>query len=770
MLANSSFIKYKDQEFSIKFTAQSLSLLDKQQLPAGLTGIPEFDALARRYEVDRINPHFVIPESFSTRDSRNNLQTWYKVRFTNPDSVIDVAAAFEKLSVVDKAEAIPVNHVYKTTDDPQFSNQWHLDQSNDADVDAPEAWDQETGNRSIIVAVMDTGVEWWHQDLAGSFASSADRTSIMGNMWINQAEMNNTDEGVDEDNNGYNDDWVGWDFVTGDPQLFDLGDDYDVEDNDPSDHEGHGTHCAGNVSALNNNNRGVCSSAGGWSEDSNGLGNGVRVMALRIGWSDFPSGRVSMDFAAQAFLYAAQNGANMASCSWGSSSYGPLEDAVNTFLYGTTTPSGSDPKIRLIFVAAGNSSSESNDYLTGRDDCIAVAATKQDDNAATSFTNYGTWVDICAPGEDITSLDKNGGYATWSGTSMATPITASVAALIWSHDISLTAPEVENYLYNGADNIDAHLDSKYIGKMGAGRVNASNSLSLMTAPSNSRPIAVNDSASCPEDSSVVVAVLSNDSDPDNDLLTVSEVMSPQHGLVSNNNPEILYQPQAQYFGPDSFLYVCSDSNGGLDTALVVIEVLPRNDAPQIVNLPSSLFLLANECTALKMSDYASDIDTPYGRLNWQFDVDNPAALSYSYDNGTDSLTICSLGLTGDYFVFFTLSDDSGAFDRDTVTVHVDNPSGLYTTVGQTRTWKLFQNYPNPFNPDTQIKFSVPQAGQVTLTLYNVSGEKITTLYKKNTQPGNYSIKLAAGHLSSGIYFVRMRAGNYSEMIRIVLLR
>ncbi len=478
--AESSLVGYKAYQFSIKFTAEALQNMNIQDLNNGLTGIHEIDRLNQEYNISKITPLFRHVD----KPSAAELNQWFNVYLPASAELESIVKQYTELSSVIVAERIPIHKIYATPDDPKLSQQWHITQSNDADIDAPEAWDVGSGNPNIIVTVMDTGVEWFHHDLAGALADETDRTSIRGNIWINQAEVGDTTSTLDEDGNGFADDWVGWDFVTGNPNLLNLGDDYDTADNDPRDSNGHGTHCSGNVSAINNNGVGVCSAAGGWGEDVDGNGNGVKVMALRIGWDDFPSGRVSMDFAAQAFQYAAENGACIASCSWGSSETSALNDAVNLFLYDTTTPQSGAPVKRLIFVAAGNSGNETSDYLTGREDIIAVAATQEDDNAATGFTNYGDWVDISAPGNNIYSTTKDGGYVSYSGTSMASPITASVAALIWSYDPAMTAVQVRDYLYNGADNIDSRVDAKYVGKLGAGRVNAKNSLDLVAGASS----------------------------------------------------------------------------------------------------------------------------------------------------------------------------------------------------------------------------------------------------------------------------------------------
>lgn len=767
VLASSGFIGYKSGELAVKFTPQALELLNHTLFSSGRTGLAAVDQVNAKYNAITVAAHFRLTPDQADNPRLQGLNGWFKIYFGGEIDAAAVAQEYSALSEVLQSDPVPINSAYATSNDTRVADQWHINQTNDADIDAPEGWDLNTGNGQIIVAVMDTGVEWWHQDLAGTNAVSSDRTSIKGNMWINTNELNNTSSTIDEDGNGYNDDWVGWDFVSSVTPILDLGDDYNTEDNDPRDKNSHGTHCAGNVGALNNNNRGVASAGGGWGEAADGSGNGVKIMALRIGWDDFPSGRVSMDYAANAFLYAANNGAKIATCSWGSSEYGPLIDAINTFLYGTTSPTASDPKIRLIFKAAGNDGNENTDYMTGRDDIISVAATDENDNGA-SFTSYGAWVDISAPGNNILSTVPNNSYDSYSGTSMATPITAGIAANLWSYDVNLTASDVETYLYNGAENIDSHLDSKFIGKMGAGRVSLYGSLALI--PVNHTPNALNDVAESAEDTQVTIRVLANDSDADNDTLTIQTAFGIQNGTISFNDSLVTYMPAADYFGPDSFQYVINDGNGATDTAKVNITVRSINDAPVINGLPTDVNLEANACTKMGMAQYASDVDTPDSLLSWSFAVSDPSALSYEYNAQTDTLTICSLGIPGDYELYATLTDDSSASDTDTIAVHVSSPSAITGKSGAPRQFDLSQNYPNPFNPVTTIAYAVSAPGFVTIELFDLAGKKIATLVNSEKQPGFYSYTLNGAGLSSGIYLYRMTAGRYVQTRKLMLLK
>lgn len=479
-----SFYGYAPNKIVVMFDREAVKRFKPEALKLGRTGISEIDQLGEQFRANMIQRQFPVftPRTFNGRPIE--LSLYYQVYFADEIDVEQVIKSFNALSSVVNAEPVGIHYVTAMPNDAQFSQQWHLNQANDVDVDAPEAWDLETGDASIIVAVMDTGVRYYHKDLGGSAAAYNNFTNVSGNMWINLAEKNGV-AGVDDDYNGYIDDWIGYDFVNGAPTTGiyrpAAGEDGNTPDNDPRDFNGHGTHCAGNIGALNNNGYGLCAVSGGWGNGTfQPSGNGVKVMALRNGYETrIGQGIVQMDAAAQCFVYAAQNGARIASCSWGSSNSGGLGAAIDQFI-----AAGG-----LVFHAAGNDNNEVASYMDQRGDCISVAATDQNDNAA-SFTTYGTWVDISAPGTDIVSLvqepsdDPNDYLASMSGTSMSTPITASVAALIWSRHPSWTAAQVKDQLFSTAVNIESILDVTHKGKMGIGRVNAYNAV-------NDAPIAVN---------------------------------------------------------------------------------------------------------------------------------------------------------------------------------------------------------------------------------------------------------------------------------------
>ncbi|MBN1481952.1 hypothetical protein EH223_06475 [candidate division KSB1 bacterium] len=467
------FYGYADDRIVVKFSSEATRLFDQRLLQNGRSGIAALDRLNEKFNARFIKKQFVGSEPKMVNGKMIDLSNMYKIYFTQKIDAVEIAREYAQLDVVIAAEPVGIHGLSSLPNDAQFYLQWHLDRPvNDADVDAPEAWDIETGDEDVIVAILDSGVRYYHVDLGGGDASYTDPTNVDGNMWVNWIEKNGT-AGVDDDGNGFVDDWIGWDFVDN-ATYGHPNEDSMTPDNDPRDFNGHGTHCAGNVGALTNNGGGLCAVTGGWGNGTlTPWGNGVKVMALRVGYQlrFGGTGVVLMDAAAEAFYYAADNGAKIVSCSWGSSESGGMAAAVDYFL----AHGG------LIFHAAGNDGADDPDYLDNRGDCISVAATDSNDTAA-DFTNYGTWVDISVPGTTIWSTyhnyqDDAGDYiAGLSGTSMSTPIAAAVAALIWSQNPTWTAAQVEQRLYDTADDIEDNLSSTYKGKMGAGRVNAYNAV------------------------------------------------------------------------------------------------------------------------------------------------------------------------------------------------------------------------------------------------------------------------------------------------------
>lgn len=319
-------------------------------------------------------------------------------------------------------------------DDSQFDDMWGLHNEGqtggtaNADIDAPESWDITTGNPDMVVAVIDSGADMEHEDLAA-------------NIWTNPGEI--PENGIDDDNNGYIDDVHGWDFAH--------------DDNDPSDTDaicgGHGTHTAGTIGAVGDNEIGVT-----------GINWNVQVMPLKIFKRVLGlfCSTTSADIV-DAIKYASTMGVRVSNNSYGGGPPSQAEyDAIRA----------SD----MVFVAAAGNEGRNNDTTPSYpasynlDNIIAVAATDHNDNLA-SFSNYGNTIDIAAPGVQILSTTPYDTYDFFNGTSMASPHVAGAAGMLLGENPQLTTREVKWNLLNGADD-------KGLPVLTGARLNLYNSLTM----------------------------------------------------------------------------------------------------------------------------------------------------------------------------------------------------------------------------------------------------------------------------------------------------
>ncbi len=321
-----------------------------------------------------------------------------------------------------------------TSNDPKSNYQWDM-----TIIDAQAAWGVSTGSSSVVVAINDTGVDYNHVDLAA-------------NIWTNPGEI--AGNGIDDDHNGFIDDIHGYDFVN--------------NDGNPMDDANHGTHVAGTIAAVGNNGIGIA-----------GVNWSASIMALKF-LDNEGVGYLSDALAAinYATMMRSTYGVNVrvSNNSWGG---GPYSSALLAAIQANNNAG-------ILFVAAAGNESTNNDVIPqypanyASPNVISVAATTSSDQLA-SFSCYGaTTVDIAAPGESIYSTITGNRYAWFSGTSMATPHVAGVAALAWAVAPNASVAEVRNAILQGADPL-ASLSGKVAT---GGRLNAYNTLQLLNQTPN----------------------------------------------------------------------------------------------------------------------------------------------------------------------------------------------------------------------------------------------------------------------------------------------
>jgi len=314
----------------------------------------------------------------------------YNLKFDSGLSINEINKIISNYEKLPEVEYVEQNYLFETfvvPDDSNYSSQYSL-----KNINAEEAWNLNTGS-NIAIAIIDTGVEWTHSDL-------------VNNIWNNSDES--CDNSSDLDNNSYKGDCRGYDFVDVSSGCGDS--DCSDEDNNPEDGYGHGTHVAGIASASSNNSLGIA-----------GICWNCSIMPVRAGYKDsFGNGVLTLADVIQALHYSADNNANIISMSFGGSHSASLQEAIN---YSSSKS--------ILVASAGNQGSNKKQYPCGYENVICVAATNANNESA-SYSNYGEWVDLAAPGSSILSTYLNNNYLSQSGTSMSAPLVAGSIALIKS--------------------------------------------------------------------------------------------------------------------------------------------------------------------------------------------------------------------------------------------------------------------------------------------------------------------------------------------------
>lgn len=461
------------------------------------TGIMEIDRLAEQLRTSKMERVFPYGGKFEPRMRKAGLHLWYDIEFDESIPVSRAVSDFSDIPGVeivepilqikrlgDEEEVIPVENLnqIKTLatgspfNDPGLSLQWHYHNEGNlpnsvagADINLYEAWKVTTGSREVIVAVVDGGIDYNHEDLRD-------------NVWVNEDEQTGN---RDLDNNGYAGDVYGWNFVSNISAIIPHS---------------HGTHVAGTIAAVNNNGKGVCGIAGG-----NGALDGVRVMSCQIFEpTNDPGGKSKgSQNTPQAIVYGANNGAVICQNSWGyvfeqgSTPYlnESIKAAIDYFIeYAGMDENGNQVgpmKGGIVIFSAGNDDSDRDAYPAKYEKIVSVASMAPDFVKA-YYSNYADWVDITAPGGSyryggkyndacpVYSTIPGNAYGYKQGTSMACPHVSGVAALVVSafgvgHP-GFTPEDLKALLLENAGDIDQY-NPAYRGRLGVGYLDAGAAIS-----------------------------------------------------------------------------------------------------------------------------------------------------------------------------------------------------------------------------------------------------------------------------------------------------
>tara|TARA_Y100001968_G_scaffold45003_1_gene35050 strand:+ start:2605 stop:4659 length:2055 start_codon:yes stop_codon:yes gene_type:complete len=393
------------------------------------------------------------------------------------NSINKLRTDLEKFSFIHSTEIEHIRAPLYTPNDPQYNNQWFLPQ-----VNATQAWDfwnipggELPGNPNVILASVDTGVDWDHNDLVGSLwqnlGEDADGDGhtieyINGQWVLDPGDLNEIDDdNSDGDPATLIDDLIGWDCSGWSGE----------QDNDPKPGNGggwsHGTHVAGLLNATTDNNTGIAS-----------VSFNSKIMSVKVS-RESQQGQIYITEGYLGILYAAQAGYTAGSFSiinnsWGGIGYSTYEQEVINVCHNTYNA--------IVLAAAGNGDGGElygTHYPSSYDNVISVTALGTNDSW-NHWANYHESVDISSPGESIRSTVTNNNYSSWAGTSMATPIVASCAGLLQAFRPDWTSEHIGTMIVATADPIIYSINSEnYLnGKLGTGRVDVLQALSTELYP------------------------------------------------------------------------------------------------------------------------------------------------------------------------------------------------------------------------------------------------------------------------------------------------
>jgi hypothetical protein len=451
---------------------------------------PEFIPLQSSYSITSIKRPFMQSSSI-------DLQKTYEIKFSNVNGTNALLASLQALSYAQYAEKVPKHFVSLTPNDPlpNFAS-YNAYNYNIKKVSLENAWNVTTGSSNIIIAVIDNEIQMNHPDIAG-------------NLWINPNETLN---GIDDDGNGIVDDINGADLADIDNNTSPS---MSVSPFSPILSLDHGTHVSGIAAARTGNSIGIA-----------GAGFNCRLMPLKAALNS--TTMLNTTAIINAVIYATNKGAHVINMSLGGPAFNQtFQNAINT----------ANTANIVVVAAAGNSNQITLSFPAAYANVIAVAATNSNDTKA-NFSNFGAWIDVCAPGVQIYSTAPtsqlnlpNNGYSFKSGTSFAAPLVAGVCGLIRTVNPTYTPAQVLACLQNTATNINA-INQNFVGQLGAGRINAH--LAVQCAAGGAAP-AISLTANKPSGCTGSLFTLTASSTFTNANVTYTWAITPAPATITFNN-------------------------------------------------------------------------------------------------------------------------------------------------------------------------------------------------------------------------------------------
>lgn len=614
--------------------AAQIGVAPKMRTTSGIvtTGITPFDRASQKVKAVEMKRVFPYNAKFEDRRRAFGLDRWYEITFDEGMNPMEAKQIYSTVPGVQIAENIVpmeliggndryvkltpaqkamMNSRASTSDmpfnDPRLPDQWHYNNNGSmpgsvqgSDINLFEAWKIATGSSDVLVAIIDGGIDYTHEDLAA-------------NVWINEAELHGK-KGQDDDDNGYVDDVYGYNFVTNSGEIYPHT---------------HGTHVAGTVAAVNNNGIGVSGVAGG-----NGQG-GIKMLSCQV--FDSRSGAGQGDFA-KALVYAADMGASIAQCSWGWSEPGHVEQAVlDAIDYFTATGGGKKLQGGLCIFSSGNDGA-TGDYYPGCYEKVLCVGSLTYDKKVASYSNYGEWVDVTAPGglmdfnsnQGVLSTYPGNEYAFNEGTSMATPHVSGIAALILS---KYGKPDLSNEVLREqlvTSVNDLYTDNpQYEGLSGSGYIDAWKALQMGNGKA---PDPVNDFTLLPAQDNIVIEwIIPNSSDfnvnhhtiyysttkfaADDDLTEVSSVTVDTKFHTSGD--KMTYELRGLDARTTYYIAIKSVNRWGNAAALSPVKSATTNAGPKMVIDKASMSMTLDAASSPVVSGKFVISNEDDGLLKWE---------------------------------------------------------------------------------------------------------------------------------------------------------